>query len=114
MAKRYYAVIVAGCISLVCASAFAMCGSCGVSSDKAEKAPAVAAPAATAHVIVMANNTICPVTGNAVDMKNPVTVEYKGKIYNLCCPMCPATFNSDPEKYSKIAEEQAKKVGIRK
>ncbi len=54
------------------------------------------------------NNTICPVTGNPVDKKNPVTVEYNGKIYNFCCSMCPATFNSDPEKYSKIAEEQAK------
>ena len=59
---------------------------------------------------VKVNNTICPVTGSPVDMKNPVTVEYNGKIYNLCCSMCPATFNADPEKYSKIAEDQAKSV----
>jgi len=54
------------------------------------------------------NNTICPVMGKPVDTKNPVTVEYNGKIYNVCCSMCPAVFKSDPERYSKIAEEQAK------
>ena len=57
---------------------------------------------------VKVNNTVCPVTGSKVDMNNPVTVEYNGKIYNLCCGACPSVFKSDPEKYSKIAEEQAK------
>ena len=56
------------------------------------------------------NNTICPVTGKPVDMNNPVTVQYRGKMYNVCCSMCPETFKSDPKKYSKIAEEQAKTV----
>ena len=55
---------------------------------------------------VKVNNTICPVTGDKVDMRNPVTVEYNGKVYNLCCPACVAPFKGDPEKYiKKMAEE---------
>ena len=54
------------------------------------------------------NNTICPVMGDKIDMKDPVTVEYNGKIYNLCCSACVAMFKANPEKYSKIAEDQAK------
>jgi YHS domain-containing protein len=53
---------------------------------------------------VKVNNEICPVTGDKVDMKNPVTVEYKGKIYNLCCPMCVDTFNKSPEQFAAKAE----------
>lgn len=55
-------------------------------------------------------NKICPVTGNPVDdgsMGEPVKYEYNGKIYNLCCKMCAKDFKKDPEKYSKIAEEEA-------
>ena len=50
-------------------------------------------------VPVKINNTICPVTGEEVDIKNPVTAEYKGKVYNFCCPMCVQEFEKDPEKY---------------
>jgi len=102
MVKRCAAVaVVAIAIGLICATAFAMCGSCGVGETKSKSAASTVAP-------VKVNNTVCPVTGNKVDMKNPVTVEYNGKIYNLCCPMCPDTFKSNPEKYSRIAEDQAK------
>lgn len=55
---------------------------------------------------IKVNNTVCPVTGDKVDMKNPVTIEYKGEVYNLCCPMCIAEFNKDPEKYSAKAKKQ--------
>lgn len=117
-------VAVAGIICLICASAFAQGGGMhGTDSSKTEKAAA----APTANVAftggpssekmyalppfkAKVNNTVCPVTGNPVNMKDPVTVEYNGKIYNLCCSMCPATFKSEPEKYSKIAEEQAKGI----
>ena len=92
-------------ICIVCAIAFAGIGICQNGETK------TATPAATAVAPVKVNNTICPVMGSPVNMKNPVTVEYNGKIYNLCCSMCPATFKSNPEKYSKIAEEQAKSVG---
>ncbi len=65
---------------------------------------------------VEVGNKICPVSRDAIPVPgekgtmgdNPVKVEYKGKIYNLCCPMCVKDFKNDPAKYSKIAEEQAK------
>jgi YHS domain-containing protein len=60
----------------------------------------------TASTAVKVNNMICPVTGDKIDMNNPVTVEYKGEIYNLCCPMCIAEFNKDPEKYSAKTKKQ--------
>lgn len=53
---------------------------------------------------VKVNNTICPVSGDKVNMKNPATVEYNGEIYNLCCPMCTPEFNKNPEKYSAKAK----------
>jgi YHS domain-containing protein len=31
---------------------------------------------------------------------------YNGKIYNLCCGMCPQTFDSNPAYYAKIAEDE--------
>lgn len=94
-------------ISIFCflvATAFAEIGICQSVDTKVKEAAGLTAP-------VKVNNTICPVTGNPVDMKNPVTVKYNGKIYNLCCNMCPAVFKANPEKYSKIAEDQAKSIG---
>jgi len=52
-------------------------------------------------------NKICPVMGEKVSGKD--YYEYKGKRYGLCCPMCPATFASDPEKYSAIADKEVAK-----
>jgi YHS domain-containing protein len=59
---------------------------------------------------VEVGNKICPVSGEKVggDMGEIVKYEYKGKIYNLCCTMCAKDFKKDPEKYSKIAEEEVK------
>ena len=54
-------------------------------------------------------NKHCPVTGEEVGkMGAPITFEYNGKVYNLCCPGCKNAFRNDPEKYSKIAEEDVK------
>lgn len=53
--------------------------------------------------IVDVGNKICPVMGGEVSGKDFYV--YKGKRYGLCCPMCSATFASDPEKYSAIAEK---------
>jgi YHS domain-containing protein len=57
-------------------------------------------------------NKICPVSGDHVAGgkmgSKPVTFEYKGKIYHLCCPMCIKDFKKHPEKYSKIAEDEVK------
>ncbi len=53
-------------------------------------------------------NKICPVSGEKVgQMGDIVTIEYKGKIYNLCCEMCKKDFNKDPDKYTQKAEEEA-------
>lgn len=63
---------------------------------------------------VEVGNKFCPVSGEEVGkMGDPVKHEYKGKIYNLCCAMCTKDFKKDPEKYSKIAEDEvaAKKTG---
>jgi len=70
-------------------------------------------PAVKAKVqLVEVGNKICPVSGDRVAggaMGNkPITVEYNGKIYNLCCPMCIDVFKKNPEKYSKIAEDEVK------
>lgn len=56
---------------------------------------------------VEVGNKTCPVSGEEIGEMGPgVQVEYKGKIYNLCCSGCVADFNKDPEKYVKIVEEQ--------
>ena len=59
-------------------------------------------------VSVEVGNKICPVSGEKIDgkMGEAVKYEYKGKIYNLCCSMCLKDFKKDPEKYSKMADEQ--------
>ena len=67
----------------------------------------------TAAKAVEVGNKICPVSGNPADdgtMGETVKYEYNGKIYNLCCKMCVKDFKRDPEKYSKIAEEEVKEA----
>ena len=62
-------------------------------------------------------NKICPVTGDKIPVAGekgtmgdePVKYEYNGKIYNLCCKMCVKDFKKNPEKYSKIAEDEVAK-----
>ena len=65
----------------------------------------------TTHLIQVANK-ICPVSGDKVAGSKmgdkPVNIEYNGKLYHLCCPMCIKDFKKNPEKYSKIAEDNAK------
>ena len=65
---------------------------------------------------VAVGNKICPVSGDKVPppgkkgaMGEAGKYEYKGKIYNLCCKMCIKDFKKNPEKYSKIADEEAAK-----
>ncbi len=57
------------------------------------KAPDSGAPAVTP-----AGNEYCPVSGDKVTDQGGV-VEYEGKSYKLCCPMCAKEFLKDPEKY---------------
>lgn len=70
---------------------------------------------------VEVGNKICPVSGNPIPapgekgaMGEAVKYEYNGKIYNLCCSMCPEDFKKDPEKYSKIAEDEVAKDKMQK
>ena len=58
-------------------------------------------------------NKICPISkdkiaapGEKGEMGEAVQFVYNGKIYNLCCPMCMKDFKKNPEKYSKIAEDE--------
>ena len=59
-------------------------------------------------------NKVCPVSGDKIPVPGekgtmgdkPVKVEYRGKIYNLCCKMCVKDFKKHPEKYSAIADKE--------
>ena len=63
---------------------------------------------------VEVGNRICPVSGDKIPAPGekgtmgdkPVKIEYKGKIYNLCCPMCVKDFKKNPDKYSAIADKE--------
>jgi YHS domain-containing protein len=71
-----------------------------------ETAPAVTPAVATP---VNVGNKFCPVTGEKVSGND--TVEYQGKVYNLCCPMCKDTFSADPAKYMAKVEEELARAG---
>lgn len=58
----------------------------------------ISAQAAPETTAVDAGNKFCPVSGDEVSEKIE-KVEYKGKRYGLCCPMCAKKFLKDPEKY---------------
>ena len=62
----------------------------------------------SAEETVNVANKTCPVTGEAIPEGEAQTVEYKGKTYNLCCGMCKKDFDKDPDKYTKIAEDEVK------
>ena len=70
----------------------------------------------TSTKAVEVGNKICPVSGDKIlsagqksEMGETVKYEYNGKVYNLCCKMCVKDFKKDPEKYSKIAEDEVAK-----
>ncbi|MBP9855291.1 MAG: TRASH domain-containing protein [Candidatus Omnitrophica bacterium] len=70
----------------------------------------------TSTKAIEVGNKICPVSGEKIpaegekgEMGEAVKYEYNGKIYNLCCPMCVKDFKKNPEKYSKIAEDEVAK-----
>lgn len=59
------------------------------------------ASAALAQEVAKVGNKICPISGEEIGEGSmageEVTVEYKGKIYNLCCDMCKKGFLKDPQ-----------------
>ena len=101
MRKKYLAVLVVTFVAcFVSTITFVGTGLCQKSETKAKVPAGISAPVKT--------NNICPVTGDKVDISNPVTLEYKGKIYNFCSAKCKALFKADPEKYSKVVEDTEK------
>ncbi len=60
--------------------------------------------------LVEVGNKVCPVSGEEIkansEMGEAITYEYNGKSYNLCCAMCKKDFKNNPEKYSKIADDE--------
>ena len=58
-----------------------------------------------------AGDEICPVSGEKIHEKTKVTYEYKGKIYNFCCPMCIEDFEKDSEKYIERMEKAKESKG---
>lgn len=65
---------------------------------------AAAVPAVTTPVI--AGNKVCPVTGETIKELGKDTVEFEGKVYNLCCPDCKVKFLAEPTKYTAIVEKE--------
>jgi YHS domain-containing protein len=83
----------------------------GVSAVWAQETNTPASSQIQAAPVEVGNKT-CPVSGNKVgEMGPPIKYTYNGKVYNLCCPMCIKSFKGDPEKYSKIADDDAAKNG---
>jgi len=91
------------CLSIIAASAIT--GLAFAQEMNAEQATAPAETDMAAPVAV--GNTICPVMGTEIpaDQMGVNTVEYNGKVYNVCSPEAKETFMAEPEKYSKIADD---------
>jgi YHS domain-containing protein len=80
--------------------------SCGKSHSSNQKCASMSL-ASDQKAAIEVGNKICPVTKRKIgEMGPPAKFTYNGKIYNLCCPMCANSFNKNPKKYSKIAEQQ--------
>ena len=54
--------------------------------------------------VISVNNANCPVSEDEIDKNTCIKVEYKGKIYNLCCPACIKHFKIYPDKFAQKAE----------
>jgi len=77
----------------------------GISAGLVQNAAAQDSSQMSSTQPVDVGNKYCPVSGRPIGVMGPgVEQVYNGKIYHLCCGGCIATFNSDPAKYSKIAE----------
>ncbi|MDP2941920.1 MAG: YHS domain-containing protein [Candidatus Omnitrophota bacterium] len=98
------------CLSALCFFVFGLVGSlpamdacCAAEHKDASRA------AQDKSEAVDVGNKICPVMGEKINEKTKATYEYKGKIYNFCCPACIDEFKKNPEKYIKKIEAEKKK-----
>lgn len=86
--------------------------------DKVAEVQVITEKAPASKDAVEVGNKICPISGDKIPAPGekgtmgdePVKVEYKGKIYNLCCAMCVKDFKKNPEKYSAVAEKEVKQA----
>ena len=49
------------------------------------------------HTVTEMGNKFCPISGDKIKAGKEHKIEYKGKVYNLCCSMCEKDFKKDPE-----------------
>ncbi len=80
---------------------------CDDAGSKNDSGQAYAQDAGKVSKAIDVGNKVCPVRGEKIDESSKATYEYKGKIYNFCCPMCIPEFKKDPEKYSAKAEQSS-------
>jgi YHS domain-containing protein len=64
---------------------------------------------ATAVTPTPDNLKTCPVSGDKLgEMGKPYVFVYQGQEVKLCCPMCKADFDKDPQKYLKKIQDAKK------
>jgi len=93
------------------------CSSCGCRASKGHDkdhgdhvhgASSDAKSAKKAVAPVNVGNKVCPIMGVAVNKDSATKVEYKGKVYNLCCAGCKKAFLKDPEAaIKKLSKDEA-------
>ena len=84
---------------LLCATAF--CGN-GVCEDETVRVLKKGDETTATFV----KNYACPVSDDEIVESDAVLVEYKGKIYNLCCEACLKHFKKFPEKFAIKATQK--------
>jgi hypothetical protein len=88
-------VLLISCLALLSAS--------GVAADSATPAPAAPAAAPSAQAV----NTICPISGEAVDPSVPTiagkTSDGKTVAIGMCCSKCAAVVAKNPDAYADAA-----------
>lgn len=91
------------------------CPACETAAAQVITADASTPPStapATAPALVDVKNTKCVVMPD--DTASEKTVEYKGKLYHLCCSECVESFNKDPKKFVDALEANPAKYGVGK
>jgi YHS domain-containing protein len=85
--------------------------SCGCGGNE-KVVLAEAASTAPAEKVDMKNTKCIVMTDDDADATK--SVEYKGKLYHVCCNKCVKAFNKDPEKYVKAFEKDPASYGVKK
>ena len=66
--------------------------------------------------ITEVGNKFCLISGEKIKAGKEHKVEYKGKVYNLCCSMCEKDFKKDPEaaieKLETMVQDGGKEEGM--